>query len=144
MATVTVTSRKGLRQEIEYGRHLLHADEPLEAGGTDTGPDPYALLLGALGACTSMTLRLYARRKGWPLEGVEVELIHDRVYSEDCRDCDALANEKGLIEVVRRRIRMRGPLTDEQRRRLLEIAARCPVHKTLAHSVHVEDEELTS
>ncbi|MFN7132200.1 MAG: OsmC family protein [Myxococcales bacterium] len=140
MPTVQVVSRGGFRQEITAGRHQFHADEPVAVGGHDTAADPYALLLGALGACTSMTLRMYASRKGWPLEGVEVELSHDRVYAEDCDHCEAKPDKQGRIERVRRVIRVRGALTDEQVQRLLEIAEKCPVHKTLTHGIHLEDE----
>src|SRR5215208_7377113 len=85
---VTVRSAGFLSQEIEAGRHRLEADEPKEVGGADTGPNPYELLLAALGACTSMTLQLYAKRKGWPLEEVRVEVEQERVYGEDCARCE--------------------------------------------------------
>jgi uncharacterized OsmC-like protein len=133
---VTVTeSGIRLRQRIEAGRHVLVADEPREAGGGDAGPDPYALLLAALGACTSMTLRLYADRKGWPLEGVSVRLDHERVYERDCAECETA---DGRLSRIRRVVTLSGPLTDEQRARLLEIAERCPVHRTLVGPVRIE------
>jgi len=137
MAKVVVRSRDGLQQEITAGNHRLVADEPVEAGGTDAGPDPYALLLSALGACTSMTLRLYARRKGWPLEEVTVELEHARVYAQDCADCEG---EAGRVDRIQRRVRLRGPLDTVQVARLAEIARRCPVHKTLLAGVRVADD----
>lgn len=137
MAKVVVRSRDGLQQEITAGKHRLVADEPVEAGGTDAGPDPYALLLSALGACTSMTLRLYARRKGWPLEEVTVELEHARVYAQDCADCEG---EAGRVDRIQRRVRLRGPLDSVQVARLAEVARRCPVHKTLLAGVRVADD----
>jgi len=137
MAKVVVRSDENLRQEITSGRHRLVADEPVEAGGGDAGPDPYALLLAALGACTSMTLRLYARRKGWPLEAVTVELEHAKVHAQDCVDCE---NEARRVDQVRRRVRLHGPLDAVQVARLAEIARRCPVHKTLVAGVRVTDE----
>jgi putative redox protein len=137
MAKVIVRSETGLVQRIQAGSHALVADEPLSAGGTDAGPDPYALLLAALGACTSMTLRMYAGRKGWPLQGVDVELDMARVYAEDCVHCE---EPRALIDEVRRRITLRGPLEAAQRTRLLEIARKCPVHKTLTAGLRVVDE----
>ena len=133
---VTVTeSGIRLRQRIEAGRHVLVADESREAGGRDAGPDPYALLLAALGACTSMTLRLYADRKGWPLEGVSVRLDHERIYERDCAECET---GEGQISRIRRVVALSGPLSAEQRARLLEIAERCPVHRTLVGPVRIE------
>src|SRR5580765_325994 len=124
----------GFAQNIFAGAHQLVADEPLKAGGTDTGPGPYDLLLAALGACTSMTLAMYARRKGWPLETVTVSLNHSREYAGDCRDCDT---KQGLLDRIDRNIQLRGPLTDEQKRRLLEMADKCPVHRTLTSDIDI-------
>jgi putative redox protein len=137
MARVVVRSGPGLAQEIVVGRHRLVADEPVAAGGTDAGPDPYALLLAALGACTSMTLRLYAGRKAWPLVEVMVELDVARVYAEDCVHCE---EPRAMIDRIARRITLRGELDPAQVRRLGEIAKKCPVHKTLAAGLRVEDE----
>jgi putative redox protein len=137
MATVVVRSTAGLRQEVSAGRHRLVADEPVETGGSDGGPDPYALLLAALGACTSMTLRLYAQRKGWPLEEVTVELEHAKVHAKDCAECEG---DAGFIDRVQRRIRLRGALDAVQVARLAEIARRCPVHKTLLAGLRVTDD----
>jgi putative redox protein len=133
--TVLVRSgRTGLAQELLAGGHRILADEPLALGGTDTGPTPYGLLLSALGACTSITMRMYADRKQWPLEGVEVSLRHERVYAEDCADCEA---KTGKVERIEREIRLLGPLDETQRARLLEIAGKCPVHKTLHGQINV-------
>src|SRR5262252_9980647 len=101
-------SATGFAQEIVAGTHRLIADEPLKAGGTDTGPGPYELLLAALGACTSMTVAMYARRKRWPLETVTVSLSHSREYAEDCRDCET---KQGLLDRIDRDIQLSGPLT---------------------------------
>lgn len=119
----------GLKQDVRAGRHRLVADEPKKyPGGTDRGPNPYDFLLMALGSCTTMTLRLYADRKDWELEGVEVRLRHRKIHAEDCADC---ATEKGKIDEIEREIVLTGELDDKQRVRLLEIADRCPVHRTL-------------
>lgn len=124
----------GLATKIEAGGHRLRADEPVSAGGTATGPSPYDYLLAGLGACTAMTLRLYADRKGWPLEGVAVALRHSRVHAEDCADCE---KETGKIDVIEREIELHGALDDAQRARLLEIAAHCPVHRTLTGEIKI-------
>lgn len=136
MSEVIVSSVGFLKQEITAGPHRLYADEPKEAGGNDTGPDPYSLLLAALGACTSMTLQLYARRKGWPLEKVQVSLRNERIHARDCEDC---ASEDGMITRIERYISLTGPLDEEQRARLLEIAQRCPVHRTLTAEISIKD-----
>ena len=137
MARVEVRSQDGLRQEVTAGNHRLVADEPAEAGGGDAGPDPYALLLAALGACTSMTLRLYARRKGWPLEEVTVELEHARVHAQDCAESDG---ESARVDRIQRRVRLRGRLDAVQVARLAEVARRCPIHQTLLAGVRVADD----
>jgi uncharacterized OsmC-like protein len=126
--------QSGLRQEVEAGSHRWVADEPTSVGGTGAGPTPYDLLLGALGACTSMTLRLYADRRKWPLEGVVVRLRHHRIHRDDCVNCD---KKDASLDRVERTLELKGPLTDEQRARLLEIAERCPVHQTLQHNLDV-------
>ena len=136
MAEVIVSSVGYLKQEIRAGRHKIIADEPLEAGGTDEGPGPYELLLGALGACTAMTLQLYARRKQWPLEKVEVSLSHDRLHAQDCEEC---LTKEGKITRIERYISLTGALSDEQKSRLLEIAQRCPVHRTLTSEISIKD-----
>ena len=123
-------------QLLTAGHHSFVADEPAEAGGDDLGPSPYELLLWALGSCTAMTLLMYARNKGWDLAEVSVHLTHDRVHAEDSADAEG---GTGKVEVIQRDISLRGQLSEEQRRRLLEIAARCPVHKTLTGSPQVID-----
>jgi len=134
MAEVVVSSLGQLRQEIWAGASTLTADEPKDQGGEDTGPTPYELLLGALGACTSMTLLMYARRKGWPLEGVEVRLRHQRIHAEDCADCET---KEGWLDAIEKEIVISGDLTPEQQERLGEIAHRCPVNQTLLHEVKI-------
>ena len=136
MAEVIVASDGYLKQQITAGSHTLIADEPREVGGSDAGPDPYSFLLAALGACTSMTLQMYAKRKGWPLEKVEVSLTHRRIYAQDCEDC---ATKEGSISLIERYISLTGTLSEEQRTRLLEIAQRCPVHRTLTSEISIKD-----
>jgi putative redox protein len=136
MAEVIVSSDGFLKQRITAGDHTLIADEPRGAGGSDAGPDPYSFLLAALGACTSMTLQLYARHKGIPLEKVQVSLRNARIHAKDCEICDS---KEGKIEQIERYISLTGPLTDEQKQRLLEIAQRCPVHKTLTSEIVIQD-----
>jgi uncharacterized OsmC-like protein len=120
-------ARGGLTQAITVRQHQLTADEP-PPDGADLGPNPYELLLSALGSCTAMTLRLYAQRKGWPLAGVTVRLHHDRMHAEDCRDCET---DHGLLDRITKELSLEGDLTAEQRQRLAEIAERCPVQRTL-------------
>jgi putative redox protein len=135
--SVVVESGDGLRQEIVVRGKRVIADEPVELGGTDQGPNPYELLLGALGSCTAMTIVLYARRKGWRVEGVRVELDHSRVH---VRDCEACETEDVRLDYFRKRVFVRGPLTEEQRVRLEEISRRCPVHQTLTGTIRIDDE----
>jgi len=131
---ITARSTTGLQVEVEAGRHRFVADE--SAGvGEDAGPDPYALLLAALGACTVMTVQLYARRKGWPLEGVEVGLDHRKIHARDCADCES--DPAARVDVIEVRLGFRGELAAEQVDRLLQIADRCPVHRTLAGEIKI-------
>jgi len=125
----------GFAQEIIAGPHRFSADEPVPVGGTGTGPGPYELLLAALGSCTSMTVAMYARRKGWPLESVIVWLKHSRIYASDCADCET---KEGMLDRIDRQIRFTGSLTEEQRQRLLEIADKCPVHRTLKSEIDIQ------
>jgi len=136
MAEVIVHSLGNLRHEIDAGAHTFYADEPADAGGDDSGPTPYDLLLGALGTCTSMTLLMYARRKSWPLEDVEVRLSYQRDYARDCEECDTKPVQ---IDQIERRITLKGSLDQSQRARLLEIAEKCPVHRTLTGTIMVTD-----
>lgn len=121
--------------EVHTRAHRFVADEPRSYGGDDSGPTPYDLLLAALGTCTAMTMRLYADRKGWPLEGATIHLSHERDHEEDCEH--ALDGEDGQIQALHRRIAVRGPLDDDQRRRIVAIADKCPVHRTLEGHLHI-------
>lgn len=133
---VTVRGRaSGFAQSVEAGATHFAVDEPAELGGTGSGPTPYDLLLGALGSCTSMTVGLYARRHGWPLEDVTVHLVHERVHESDCEDC--VDEKPRWLERITVRLELTGPLSDEQRARLVEVAARCPVHKTLTSKIDI-------
>jgi putative redox protein len=134
MSEVVVSSAGYLKQEIMAGAHRLLADEPVEAGGSGAGPDPYSLLLAALGACTSMTLQIYARRKQWPLEKVTVRLRHDRIHAADCANC---STTDGMVDRIERVISLEGSLTAQQKTRLLEIAEKCPVHRTLLSEISI-------
>ena len=131
MASQVVVRRVGkFKNEIQVGEHRLLADEPRDAGGEGQGPDPYGFLLAALGACISMTLTLYADRKQWPLEGVEVRLSHGKVYSEDCAECEE--DDDARLDIIRANVVIRGHFDDAQKKRLTEVVGRCPVHRTLA------------
>ena len=130
---VTDSSAGGYTQHIAAGHHRLVADEPRPIGN-DFGPTPYDLLLGALGACTSMTVRMYADRKRWPLEQVRVTLRHSRIHARDCADCET---SSGWIDHIDRRIELTGDLDETQRQQLLHIAERCPVHQTLTSEVRI-------
>lgn len=121
-------------QDIRVGAHRLRSDEPLSVGGEDTGPTPYGLLTAALGACTAMTLRLYAARKGWPLEHVHVRLSHEKAHAKACEECET---KDGKLDRLQRTVKLEGPLTDAQRAALVALADRCPVHRTLASDVEV-------
>jgi putative redox protein len=125
----------GFRADVSAGSHTLVADEPIAVGGTDQGPTPYELLLSALGACTAMTLRMYADRKKWPLEDVRVRLRSSRSHERDCENCER--QEVG-IHRIERKLELSGALTDEQRKRLEEIADRCPVKQTIQREIRVE------
>ena len=132
---VSVSTGQGYRTEILTGRHRLLADEPRSVGGTDSGPDPYGLLLAGLGACTSITLRMYADHKQWPLESIDVRLNHSKIHARDCRACES---DSGKVDLIKREIELIGPLDASQRQRLLEIANKCPVHRTLKSETLVD------
>lgn len=134
---VARTGLEGYTTDIRAGNHGLTADEPESVGGNDLGPCPYSLLMSSLGACTSMTLRMYADRKGWPLKSIKVHLKHGKIHAKDCENCETAM---GKIDRIERVIELDGDLDDAQRQRLLEIADRCPVHRTL----HSEILEVTS
>ena len=131
---VRETGNGKFQQEVLSGPHRFLADEPVKVGGLDSGPGPYDLLLAGLGACTSMTLRLYAEHKKLPLERVSVRLMHNRIHAEDCLNCET---KEGMVDRVDRNITMEGPLDAEQRKRLLEIADKCPVHRTLESEINI-------
>ncbi len=136
MSEVKVTSLFNLRNEVRYAKdQTFTTDEPASLGGDGAGPDPYTLLLAALGSCISMTLTLYARRKNWPLESVSVRLRQKRVHAIDCAECDDSA--EGFVHRIERQVNIAGDLNEEQRARLLEIAHKCPVHKTLTSKIIV-------
>jgi len=131
---VVTGGSEGFETHIRGGEHRLIADEPRSVGGHDVGPDPYTLLLSSLGACKSMTMQMYARRKGWPLENTEVRLRYARIHAEDCEECET---EKGSVDQIEVDLAVEGPLTDEQRERILAIAERCPVHRTLTTETRI-------
>jgi len=134
---VVTSTQEDYRTEIVTGRHALVADEPEDVGGDDAGPTPYDYLLAALGSCTGMTLRMYADRKDWPLEEAVVRLSHEKVHAEDCEHCET---KEGKVDRIKRHIHIRGDLEPPQRERLLEIANKCPVHRTLHSEIDVETE----
>ena len=134
MTRMQVLHVENLQHEATSGDLSILIDEPVEAGGSGKGMNPYELLLAGLGGCIAMTLRLYARRKQWPLEDVRVTLTHDKVHAKDCEDCD---HADGMLDVIRRKVDLEGDLTAEQVARLQEIAGRCPVHRTLTGTIEV-------
>jgi putative redox protein len=137
MARVTAKLTSGMVVQLSNGRHEWTGDEPLAAGGTDTGPDPYELLLGSLVACTCVTISAYCLHKGLPLESVSTTYDFSRIHADDCRDCDS--QDKGFIEQITSNVHIEGDFDAAQRKRLAQIAQRCPVHKTLARGVQFED-----
>ncbi|MDY6842714.1 MAG: OsmC family protein [Thermodesulfobacteriota bacterium] len=136
MKEILVKYVRNLQQEAKIGHHSVIIDEPKEFGGDDKGPDPYDLLLAALGGCTALTLLSYARRKGIPLEGLQIKLNHDKIYANDCEECSTV---EGKLDQITKTIYFQGPLSDEQKENLLEIAKRCPVHRTLTSENRILD-----
>ena len=124
----------GYANLIQAGAHMLRADEPVSVGGADSGPNPYDLVLAGLGACKSMTMRMYADRKGWSLDATRVRLRHSRIHAEDCEEC---ATKTGKIDRIAVELGVDGDLDAEQRQRLLEISERCPVHRTLNSEIDI-------
>ncbi len=138
MSEVTVTSLGNLRNEVSYGdNQRLVIDEPRSLGGEGSGPDPYTLLLASLGGCISMTVTLYARRKGWHLSRVTVRLRQQRMHVKDCTECSR--STEGFIHRIERSVTLEGDLTQEQHARLQEIAHKCPVHKTLSSEIVIAE-----
>jgi putative redox protein len=138
MSEVVVTSLKNLQNRVTYGDgETFTTDEPVEVGGEGAGPDPYTLILGALGSCISMTVNLYARRKQWPVESVTVRLRQNRIHAKDCKEC--AAETEGYVHRIERSVSIEGNLTEEQHARLQEIAHKCPVHKTLTSQIVIAD-----
>lgn len=135
-APVIVRSPAPFRSEVEAGPHRWVLDEPETAGGSNEGPTPYDMLAAALGGCTAMTLHFYARRETLPLENVAVKVTHDRQYVKDCADCESTA---GFIHRFKVEIELTGPLSEEQREKLLLVARRCPVAKTLQNEIKVDE-----
>jgi len=125
---------QGFTTDIMASGHQLIADEPVAVGGAQMGPTPYDYLLAALGACTAMTLRMYADRKKWALSGVAVDLKHQKIHAQDCEECET---EKGYVDRIERELKLIGELTTDQQKRLLEIADRCPVHRTLGSEINI-------
>ena len=137
MAQITAKLASGMAVQLSNGRHVWKADEPLEAGGTDTGPNPYELLLGSLAACTCVTISWYCQHKQLPLESVSTTYDFSRVHASDGKDCNI--PEKGFIKKKTSNVHIEGDFEAAQKKRLAQIAQRCPVHKTLAHGVKFED-----
>ncbi|MEO9469459.1 OsmC family protein [Parasphingorhabdus sp.] len=137
---VSVETADGkFQQTIKVGNHEFLGDEPISFGGMDSGPSPYDFLLASLGSCTSMTIKMYADRKGIPLEAVHIELEHSRDHVEDCSTC---SNDDNRIDVIDRAITLTGDLSDEQRGKLMEIADKCPVHRTLENRIDIHSTEV--
>lgn len=139
MTTITAELVDGFQVDITNGDHTWRADEPLDLGGTDTGPNPYDLLLGSLAACTTITLSMYAQRKGIEIESLSVQYSHEKVHVDDCEQCDE--THSGMIDRITSQVFVDGQFDDATRTRLTQIAQRCPVHKTLDAGV-VFDERI--
>lgn len=138
MPTITADLSTGYEVRITNGRHTWRSDEPVGAGGTDTGPNPYELLLGSLAACTCITLSMYARRKGIEVTSISASFTYERVHADDCEFCEE--DDEGFIDTVGSEIFVEGDFTDAERERLGQVAVRCPVHKTLQRGIRFNDE----
>ena len=125
---------RSFKQEIVAGKHRLTADEPVGVGGGDAGPDPYDYLLASLGVCTSMTIGLYARRKNFPLENIKISLSHSRIYARDCEECET---KEGMLDRIDVEVELTGSLSEAQHAKLMEIAAKCPIHRTLTSEINI-------
>jgi putative redox protein len=132
---VIASTGDGLCTEVTANGYALVADEPAGLGGTDAGPTPYDYLLAALGSCTAMTVRMYADRKGWPLKSVRVRMRHGKIHAKDCEECET---KNGRIDRIELELELEGPLEEQQRLRLREIAEKCPVHRTLDSELLIE------
>ena len=135
--TVHIVVRGGagnFQQEVSAGKHQLVADEPMNVGGGDAGPDPYDYLLASLGVCTSMTVGLYARRNHLPLDNITVSLWHSRIHARDCEECET---EDGIVDRIDVEVELTGSLTAEQHAKLMQVAAKCPVHRTLTSEINI-------
>ena len=133
--TITARGLDNFQVEIRSGTHTLRADEPILSGGEDTGPDPYALLLASLAACKIITTQMYARRNGWPLNGVELTMSTHKVHARDCEDCES--DPESRVDIIETQIRFLGSLNGDQLERLLEISQKCPVHRTLTSETKI-------
>ena len=137
MGQAQVSLREGYKAAISTGGHTVYTDEPVSDGGEDFGPTPKSLMIGTLGACVAVTVKLYANRKGWPLEGVDVDVQLERIPAADY---PAYEGTSDFVHEFKQKITFHGPLSEEQRARLLEIAGKCPIHRVLTQPVFIEDE----
>ncbi len=137
MATITAELRSGTKVTISNGRHTWGADEPPEVKGTDTAPNPYELLLGALAACACITLSLYSQHKGIAIDTIRTSYEFDRIHADDCKACDETA--EGMLDRIQSNVSIAGDFDEAQRKRLGQVAERCPVHKTLSAGIHIVD-----
>ncbi|MFG1644938.1 OsmC family protein [Amycolatopsis sp. NPDC049252] len=135
---VTASGDGTYTQQVSTAGHTLLVDEPVSVGGADAGPNPYELLLASLGSCTAITLRMYADRKGIPLTGATIRLRHERIHAEDCEKCET---ERGMLSRITREIELDGDLDDDQRAKLMLMADKCPVHRTLSSEIVIETRE---
>ncbi|MCH7480148.1 MAG: OsmC family protein [Chloroflexi bacterium] len=133
--SIKAKSLENFQVDIKSGQHVMRADEPISVGGDDTGPNPYDLLLASLAACKIITTQMYARRKGWPLTGVEIQMSTKKIHAKDCEDCESDPNAK--IDIIETEISFEGDLDQEQLERLKDISEKCPVHRTLTSETKI-------